>query len=186
MTLPQYGQPIVQGAGGGSSGPAWLASLPSTLPGDATEYLDGTGQFSTPPPATFGPFTFDVTFNDDAIKANHTTPLELVAAPGAGFTIVPAGAIMSILDAAGGAYVISGHFLSLLEGAWDIENGKIYYVIDFTSATVQTEITNGLIAVSVAAPDNEALILTASADYTGGDAANSLRVIGQYYVFPTV
>lgn len=134
------------------------------------------------------PLTFDKTFTDAQIKANHTTPLELVPAPGAGFAVIPL-AIYELCDTAAGGYTTSGNQLFAAWGSSSHYAGFTMKDSDLTGTAVTPrqllpDGTNAPSNSGYVPQENAALVLDGGADYTGGNVANSLRVVGQYMKVP--
>lgn len=92
-----------------------------------------------------------VTLTDAQIKALPTTPITLVAAPGAGFFLQPLRAVL-ICDASGGVYtnINANAYLNLRRNDWSVDsfaylvNGNGGGLID----TTLTDVTDFLAAVS--------------------------------------
>lgn len=161
-----------------------------------------------------------IELTDAQIKALPTTPVEIVAAPGAGLMLLPLVAVF-VCDAAAGAYTnfnvysSADPFASSVYLAWDA-------LINFNDATgpaplaggfmagAQKTVTfltglgsalltgagadvSGILGVGTGSPttlgyENAALSVVgqnnAKGDFTGGDPANSLRVVAYYVVVP--
>lgn len=187
----------------GATGPSGAAGAAG--PTGATGAVGATG--ATGPSA--GILSATVTLTDAQIKALPTTPVQLVAAPGAGFALVLLDAIL-VLDAQAGAYTNIdpddaelGVVLDPTDGASIVLANNSADGLDNLSGFLDsaalrwTRLLGGGLKVAPSAPEDvfatemdftedAALLLralnAAAGDFTGGNAANAMQVIVSYRV----
>ena len=124
-----------------------------------------------------------VTLTDAQIKALGTTPIQLVAAPGADKAIVVLN-FFAEFDVTGGQYDVGPTFRLRLSGltvnaasAWtpSTSSNAVYY--HQSSAAAASYQTND--------PRNRALMVTSSTDLSLGNAANYLTITVAYFLATT-
>ncbi len=133
----------------------------------------------------FAPQVRVVQFTNALVLLMRATPLVVIPAPGANKSII-VDRVTIISDDAGGAWTESSDNLVL-----EYSGG-----VDITSAIEATSLVGGAVVIesygvidTVLVPAvNEAVELfnTGSAEWGGGDAANSMTVVVAFHVIPTV
>lgn len=129
-----------------------------------------------------------VTLTDAQIKALPTTPIQIVAAPGANKYIKYAGAVL-VLD------VTSGVYTNLNTSAMNLlRTGQNPLTVDFSGAYLEddsnvwvyqdTSVNNDGIPVVLSELENLAIEISSqnTGNLTGGNAANTLKVTVYYVV----
>lgn len=132
----------------------------------------------------------DVTLTNDEFKAMPSTPFEIVAPVGAGKTILPVAAT-TILNTTAGAYDAPGNNGVKIRGSiapffpdymvatnMGIDDSEgIYYTVMFLNNNGSNYFTPEYI-------ENTGVVVTnpGGVDFTGGNAANTFRVIFYYIV----
>lgn len=122
-----------------------------------------------------------ITLADADIKTLSSVPVNTVAAPGSGFVVMPV--MFSIQkNFAAGAYGSNPNiFLRWAGVALDLTTA---ISLTFTAADSRISAAVNSFAATTSSADNKALVVRSTADVTGGNAANTLKVSVVYYLMP--
>lgn len=148
-------------------------------------------------------YSASVTLTDAQIKALPTTPVELVAAPGAGKILLILSAFM-LLDTSAGAYTnvnaaatggvdiggAYGNFMQVLDPAGLVPalegTDVLAFKLDTAVYISGDQVYNNVAAYTVGDYVNTPIIIdlenSSDGNFTGGNAANTLKVTALYTI----
>lgn len=157
--------------GPGSSVAGHLATFANT---DGVTLQDGGA------PSTSSFLWVKVTLTDAQIKTAHSVPIQLVGAPGSGFSVVPALWYMRE-DSSAGAYSANPTFNVQYSG---IATALLTGITPNLNSGDKRWSTGGLSGWGpiTTTPENTAVVVQSTADVTGGNSANSILIMLGYLI----